>query len=322
MIRMEASPQMNSEEWERLVRDCGGHPLHLPDVHAAEQADGERVHLLFHKGTQVVGCALAFLNERSRFRKKPRLFLLPAAVAVRDDGGVDRTSIYEHILDLARNRGCRELIIQPNWGTHLEDVPLLSSHVDEVLIEFVLDLTRDPSAIEAGMHRVHRKNVRRAGRDGVTVEPDVTLDGLLTLRSMQQVSSDRSATKGGGFTVRDRAFFERLHKNVYAPGRGELLLARHEGKTVAGLAYVIGAGRAITVRSGSTPEGYALQAMYLLQSCVIQRAREHGVFELNLGGVPEAAAGEGHPQRGLYDFKRGWGGVETRSAGIRMAIAA
>ena len=320
MIRMETNPSMNSEEWEHLVLDCGGHPLHLPEVHVADQTGGERVHLLFHNGTQPVGCALAFLSDRGRLRRKPRRCLLPASVAVRADADVDRTSLYEHILDLARNRGCSELIIQPNWGAHLEEVPLLSTHVDEVLIEFVLDLRPDPGAIEAGMHRVHRKNVRRATRDGVTVEPDTTLDGLLTLRSMQQVSSDRSATKGGGFTVRDRAFFERLHENVYAPGRGELLLARHEGDTVAGLAYVIGAGRAITVRSGSTPEGYALQAMYLLQSCVIQRARERGVLELNLGGVPEAAANEGHPQHGLYDFKRGWGGTESRSAGIRMAI--
>ena len=248
--------------------------------------------------------------------------MLPAPVAVRQNADADRASFYERIVAFGRERKCSELIIQPHWGPGLENLPLFSGHVDDVLVEFVLDLNRDPNAIEAGIHRVHRKNVRRAARDGVTVEPDATLDGLLILRDMQQVSSERSAKKGGGFTVRDRTFFERLHQNVYAPGRGELLLARYEGKIVAGLAYVIGAGRAITVRSGSTPEGYALQAMYLLQSRVIERARERGVLELNLGGVPESATATDHPQRGLYEFKRGWGGTEIRSAGIRIAIAA
>jgi lipid II:glycine glycyltransferase (peptidoglycan interpeptide bridge formation enzyme) len=201
-------------------------------------------------------------------------------------------------------------------------MPAFSSHVSEVLVEFVLDLDRAPEAIEAGMHRVHRKNVRRATRDGVTVAPDSSLEGLLTLRSMQQSSSERSAQKGGGFTVRDRSFFERLHKTVYAPGRGELLFAYRDGKTLAGLAYVTGAGRSITVRSGSTPEGYALQAMYVLQSSVIDRARERGLRALNLGGVPEAAATPDHPQRGLYEFKRGWGGHETHSEGIHMTVSA
>jgi GNAT acetyltransferase-like protein len=323
MIQVEASPRMDGVEWERVVEACGGHPLHLPEVHEVEQAGSERMYLHFRNGTQTIACALAYRTASGRFRKRPRRFVLPASPAVRADADPSlRASIYEETIALARGQGCSEIIIQPHWGPHLEDVPLLAPHVSEIVIEFVLDLHRDPEAIEAGMHRVHRKNVRRAERDGVTVHSDATLDGLLTLRSMQQVSSERSAKKGGGFTVRDRSFFERLHQSVYATGRGELLLAFKDGKAVAGLAYLRGAGRAITVRSGSTPEGYELRAMYLLQSSVIERARERGALELNLGGVPLAAATLGHPQHGLYEFKRGWGGTEIRSSGIRMGIAA
>jgi len=322
MIQMETSARVDDEEWERLVQACGGHPLHLPQIQDVDQADNERMHVVFQNGSQPVACALAYQSAGGRFRRRPRRLLLPASPALRADAGTDRALIFEKIIELAQSLRCKELIIQPQWGTQFEDMPLFSSHVSEILIESVLDTNRDLSAIEAGMHRIHRKNVRRAARDGVTVSPDPTLEGLLTLRSMQQVSSERSAKKGGGFAVRDRSFFERLHKSVYSSGRGELLMAMKDGKPLAGLAYVTGAGRAITVRSGSTPEGYALQAMYALQSRVIERVRERGLLELNLGGVPEVAATEGHAQRGLYDFKRGWGGTERRSAGIRMAIDA
>jgi len=320
MIELETKSGMGGAEWESLVERCGGHPLHLPEVHAVDQADNERIHVLFRNGSETVGCSLAFQSGGGWFRKKPRSLLFPTPPALRLDAATDRVLVFERILELARNLRCNELVIQPNWGAHLAEIPAFSGHVSRRLIEFVLDLNRDPAAIEAGMHRVHRKNMRRAERDGVTVSRDSTIDGLLTLRSMQQVSSERSAKKGGGFTVRDNSFFERMHQTVYASGRGELLLAYKDGQPIAGLAYLIGARRAITVRSGCTRDGYALNAMYLLQSSVIQRAREKEVIELNLGGVPEEATQPGHPQRGLYEFKRGWGGTEIHSDGIRMAV--
>ena len=321
MIEMDTRPHMDPQEWEGIVRACGGHPLHLPDVHEVDYAESDRMHLLFLHGSRPVGCALAYRLAAGRFRKKPRTLLLPAPPALCAEAVADLEDVYRRILELARGLGHDELVIQPHWDTHLNTLSLLSSHVNEVVIEFVLDVSRDREAIDANVHRVHRKNVRRAERDGVTVELNRSLDGLLALRDMQQVSSARSAERGGGFSVRDRSFFERLHDRLYSRGRGELLLAIHNQKAVAGLAYLIGAGRAMTVRSGSTQEGYDLRAMYLLQSHVIDRVRERGILELNLGGVPEGAEEEGHPQHGLYDFKRGWGGTEQRSSGIRMAVS-
>ena len=320
MIELDTQPQMNPPEWEGIVQACGGHPLHLPDVHEVDYPESDRLHLLFRQGPRTVGCAIAYRLAAGRFRKKPRTLLLPAPPALCPEALPDLEDVYRRILELARDLGHDELVIQPHWDTHLGTLPMLSSHVSEVVIEFVLDVNQDRPAIDANVHRVHRKNVRRAERDGVTVELNRSLDGLMTLRDMQHVSSARSADRGGGFFVRDRSFFERLHDRLYSRGRGELLLAIHNQKAVAGLAYLIGAGRAMTVRSGSTEAGYDLRAMYLLQSHVIERVRERGILELNLGGVPEEAEREGHPQHGLYDFKKGWGGTEQRAAGIRMAV--
>jgi lipid II:glycine glycyltransferase (peptidoglycan interpeptide bridge formation enzyme) len=318
MIEVLAQGQMDAGEWERLVEACGGNPLHLPAVHEADLPEKDRLHLVFREGSETAACAIAYCRV-PRWRR-PSWLLLPAPPAVRPDAAAKRYAVYQGLLDFARRSRCRELIVHPHWGTTFDGFAPFSGHETKAVVEFVLDLGQDMEVITSGMHKVHRKNIRRAERDGVTVRQDDSLEALLTLRSMQEVASERSARRGGGFTVRDRGYFERVHRRVYDAGRGELLLAERGGTTVAGLAYLTGARRAITVRSGATPEGYETRAMYLLQNEVIKRVQHRGLIELNLGGVTEEAEKEGHSERGLYDFKRGWGGAALRSTGIRMEL--
>jgi lipid II:glycine glycyltransferase (peptidoglycan interpeptide bridge formation enzyme) len=170
------------------------------------------------------------------------------------------------------------------------------------------------------MDRVHRKNIRRAERAGLEVAPEPSPEALLVLRSMQELAAERSRQKGGGFRIRSREYFMKLHTHVFSPGIGELWTARKNGEIVAALAYLGAAGRAMTVRSGSSAVGYETRAMYLLQHAVIRRVRERGFTELNLGGVPEAAAGEDHPEHGLYDFKKGFGGESRLRTGLTVDL--
>jgi hypothetical protein len=321
MIEVLAMPRMDAGEWESLVETCGGNPLHLPAAHEAEFAENERLHLLFREGSGILACAIAYQRE-SRWLRRPGGLTLPAPAAIRPDAISEQNAVYEALLEFARGTRCRELIVHPRWGITFDGFAPFNGHTTGSLIEFVLDLDQDPDAILAGMHKVHRKNIRRAERDGVTVRQDGSLEALFVLRSMQEVAAERSARRGGGFAVRDKSYFERLHRKVYATGRGELWLAERGAAPVAGLAYLTGARRAVTVRSGATLEGYETRAMYLLQYEVIKRARDKRLIEINLGGVTEEAQQEGHPEHGLYDFKRGWGGVALRSTGIRMELGA
>ena len=50
------------------------------------------------------------------------------------------------------------------------------------------------------------------------------------------------------------------------------------------------------------------QGQDLIEYSLLARAKEQGLRELNLGGVPADAEREGHPQHGLFEFKRGFGG--------------
>ena len=58
MIQMETSARVDDEEWERLVQACGGHPLHLPQIQDVDQADNERMHVVFQNGSQPVALSL------------------------------------------------------------------------------------------------------------------------------------------------------------------------------------------------------------------------------------------------------------------------
>ena len=315
MTRAEAMPLMPPQTWEALVETCGGNPLHLPFGHEVDLSERDRLHLVFRNGTHIVACAIAY-RQKAGWRKKD-LFLPVAPALVSSDM---REAVMLSVLDFARHSGFRDVHVAPHWGATFDDLPSFSGHAEGVVIEFVLDLSPDLETLLTGMHKVHRKNIRRAERNGITLRQDGSLEALLSLRAMQEVAAERSARRGGGFKVRDRAYFERVQERVYKPGFGELLLAEQHGTPVAALAYLTGARRAITVRSGATPVGYETYAMYLLQYEVVKRAKERGSIELNLGGVAETAAEEGHPERGLYDFKRGFGGKALRSTGLRVAV--
>ena len=53
----------------------------------------------------------------------------------------------------------------------------------------------------------------------------------------------------------------------------------------------------------------------------VEDARARGLTRLNIGGVPEAAVNEDHPQHGLYEFKKGFGGDAYLRHSVSMKVA-
>lgn len=304
--------------WEAVVSACRGNPLHLPAVHRPAYDAGALRFLVFRDGEETAACALglATVPRLARLRRRGAELLLPTPPAALRD----TPAVMESLIDAVRGAGYRRLVVGTSAGRSYLDAPGLAPHVTTRIVEFVLDLRREPEEILSAMHKVHRKNVRRAERAGITVAAEPTLDALLALRSMQEVAAERSRQKGGGFRVQPAAYFEKLHRHVFSPGIGELWVARREGSIVAALAYLGTGETAMTVRSGSTPDGYETRAMYRLQAAVIDRARERGFTKLNLGGVPEAAAEDGHPEHGLYDFKKGFGAQAHLRTGLALDL--
>jgi lipid II:glycine glycyltransferase (peptidoglycan interpeptide bridge formation enzyme) len=198
----------------------------------------------------------------------------------------------------------------------------LGALLEYPLVEFLVDLTRGEGALLQAMHKKHRKNLRLAQESGLDVVEDATLEAFLSVREMQQSSAERSAEKGNRYGIQDERFYRESFEAIYRNGPGRVLFARKDGIAAAALAYLEFGRKAITVRSGSTPVGYETSAMYLLQFELIKRLAQRGFSELNIGGVPADAAELSHPQHGLFDYKRYYGGIPRACAGFTFNVKA
>lgn len=313
MAELQAHESFQHQAWERLVAQLGGNPLHLPQVHLAGRAEKDLRFLVLGRAGAEVACAPAFVTtpRLHQLRSRPRTLELPTAPAMAPANPEARLAIYRSLIEGCRVLGCLRLTIGCAWGDNFKDVAPLSEHITETIADFVLDLGPRLEDLTAGMHKAHRKNIRRAEKLGLTIRAETSLSALEHLRHVQLASAERSASHGHGFAIRDTAYYRALHENVYGAGIGEVLLAFKGEACVGAIAYLHAGTKGITVRSGCTAEGYEAYAMYLLQSELLKRAKERGIEKLNLGGVPAEAEGEGHPQHGLYMFKKGFGGEQS-----------
>ncbi len=320
-VQLEERRSIEESEWVRVVEACNGNALHLPATHLLDYPPESLRFLLFKEGETVVACALGLAVSRRLMRRipvGPGKLVLPTAPALADAVWAEAvlTALEAH----ARLSGYARLVVQPQSSAYFDRHELFARHAKESLIEFVLDLRRQHDEVLQGMHKTHRKNARRAEARGVTVVEDSSLEGLLRLRAMQEESSQRAAKKEHGFSVREETFFRKAHEHVYSKGLGRVLFAKRGDELLAGLAFLTAARRAVTVRSGSFPAGYEMYAMYLLYVKLIQLLLDQGAVELNLGGVPLEAANPSHPQWGLHEFKKGFGGCAVTRAGVDLPL--
>ena len=309
MMRVERLDPSDTGQWEERVRLCHGHGLHMPAVYLADHDPSVLQLLSFEEQGRTVACAIALDLAPGRLawlRKGGRVLQLPTAPAIAEPSAARavRDALFAH----ARDLGAGHLVIQPGYGTWITGDADLERFRTHSITEFVLDLRRDHEQILAGMHKIHRKNIRRAAKAGLELVEDSTVEGLLRLREMQLASSERAGSRTEGFAVQDEAFFRRVHENVYGSGLGTVLFARSGDEYVAALAWLKVAERVLTVRSGSLPLGYQSRAMYLLHDELIRRSLADSIVEVNIGGVPSGASQPDHAQSGLYEFKNGFGG--------------
>jgi hypothetical protein len=311
VVRIETLLGLKAEQWRQIVVALDGTPLHLPEPWLIDYAPAALVPLAFRDDREIVGAVVAIRHTRRFLRLWPKPFglYLPTAPALKQDG-LDKESLYASLVEYARREGYCTLVIEPRWGDNLSSLCSLSKSACPALIEFTIDLRHSLEQLTAAIHKKHRKNVRIAEQAGVSWSHDTTLDGMLMLRTLQMQSAERGAQRGNVFQVSKEEFYRKTYEAVYRNGPGRLMIATLEGRPVAALAYLEFGKKAVTVRSGSNREGYETSAMYLLQCELIRNLKERGVEELNIGGVPVSAAQPGHPQHGLYDYKRYYGGAE------------
>lgn len=163
-----------------------------------------------------------------------------------------------------------------------------------------IDISPSLDDILTGLPQKGRHAIRRAERDGVTVEKVAVTDKNAKL--MYKLLAE---TAEGQFGIRSYNYYKTFWQIFESAGLGQLFFAYFEGKVVAG-AYAMVLGTKSTYKDGaSIRKRTAYGASHLLQWKVIDWAKSQGALVHDFCGSPpsDEIGNAQHPHYGVGLFK-------------------
>ncbi|NJC21292.1 lipid II:glycine glycyltransferase (peptidoglycan interpeptide bridge formation enzyme) [Arthrobacter pigmenti] len=166
----------------------------------------------------------------------------------------------------------------------------------------ILDTTPEPNQLLRNLHSRGRNAVRRAEREGVTVQRmEPTDENFRTMYRLMTHIEDRSAAR-----LRSFEYYQRFWSNFVSAGQGRLYFVHEEGEPSVG-AFVINYGRKGTYKDGgSKPRRSQYGDSHLLQwTAITDLKNEHGIVEYDFCGTPpsDKLKDKTHQHHGLGLFK-------------------
>lgn len=163
-----------------------------------------------------------------------------------------------------------------------------------------LDLMPTLDDILMGLPQKGRHAIRRAERDGVTVELVPSND-----KNCKKMYALLSETAEGQFGIRSYNYYKTFWQRFEKAGLGQLFFASFEGNVVAG-AYAMVYGTKSTYKDGaSVRKRTAYGASHFLQWNVIEWAKSRGAVIHDFCGSPpsDELDNPDHPHHGIGLFK-------------------
>jgi serine/alanine adding enzyme len=250
-------------------------------------------------------------------------------------GATDADALMLAALDqLARRGRAVFLRLEPNLLEHDTDANVLHSFLllrgfqtaDPIQPRSTihLDLTPAPERLLAAMSKGHRADIRRAEREGVAMRVAETGADLDTFYAIMQATGARA-----GFAIHSRAYYQAAWDLFRADGHAQLLLAEHDGASLAAFLVFTWAGEGFYLYSGAIEAGMKSGANHALQRRALLWAREHCCARYDFWGIPDELgqaasamdeaervrleqAARDDPLFGVFRFKKGFGGQIVR----------
>lgn len=163
-----------------------------------------------------------------------------------------------------------------------------------------IDVSRSLNDIMTGLPQKGRHAIRRAERDGVTVQKV-----RVTEENAQLMYNLLAETAEGQFGIRSYNYYKTFWKTFEKAKLGKLFFAYFEGQVVAG-AYAMVFGEKSTYKDGaSVRKRTAYGASHLLQWHVIEWAKSKGALIHDFCGSPpsDEIGNPDHPHYGVGLFK-------------------
>jgi peptidoglycan pentaglycine glycine transferase (the first glycine) len=180
-----------------------------------------------------------------------------------------------------------------------------------------IPLDDSDDVILARMNQGTRRKIRQSLKNNIHYYEATSLADVAKFTALMQTTGSRNA-----FGVHEPAYYEMAFR-LFVPHHATLLLAEHEGDTLAGVFVFAVGDTAWYLYGASSNEKRNLMGSYGVQWQAMQWAKSRGCRYYDMWGIPdepEATLESEFEKRddglwGVYGFKRGWGGMVKRSVG-------
>jgi hypothetical protein len=163
-----------------------------------------------------------------------------------------------------------------------------------------LDLVADEEKLFAGLESSVRRAVRKAEKDGVTVEISQSAEAVKIFYSLQC-----KTRKKHGLPPQPFSFFLNIHKHVLSKDLGVVVVANYRQTPIAASVYFHLGDRTIYKYGASDETFQHLRGSNLVMWEAIKWYLRNGMKKLHLGRTSLA-------NEGLRRFKLGWGAAEEK----------
>jgi hypothetical protein len=288
---------VHEPDWNRSISEFRGatffHTAEWASV-LAEAYHYRPEHAVFKDGARTVGI-VPLMDVQSLLTGKRGVslpFTDECPPLLRD--GITPASLMEPLRRFGARRGWRYIELR-GGGDDLPDAVTSDEFaVHRLTLEASEDLQRKK------VQDSHRRNIQKSIREGVVVEHLQTREAMDIFYAMHCHTRRRH-----GLPPQPGRFFQLVHSIVIEPGHGFISLARLEKRWIAGAVFFQFGSQAVYKFGASDPKYQHLRANNLVMWEAITRFRKESLSELSFGRTDL-------PDLGLLQFKRGWGGQETR----------
>jgi Acetyltransferase (GNAT) domain len=200
---------------------------------------------------------------------------------------------FEEILNHGRKAGWRSIELRDSL---CKTDAKISSH----FYGHTLDIARNYETIAASFRDSTRRNTEKAQKSGITIQISTTADAMEMFYRLNCLTR-----RDHGLPPQPIRFFRKIQNHVISPHRGIVVLASYAGRIIAGAVYFHCNGKAV-YKFGASDRKYGhLRANNLVMAEAIRRLSEHGCKSLCFGRTEPC-------NKGLLQFKSGWGAAESR----------
>ncbi|HOW84892.1 MAG TPA: GNAT family N-acetyltransferase [Candidatus Aminicenantes bacterium] len=161
-----------------------------------------------------------------------------------------------------------------------------------------IDLRGTDEELLGRLHEGHRRNIRRAEREGVSIEFSGSLEAL---RGFCRLNG--RTRKRHGLPPQPFAFFAGIYEHALCRDLGFVVSARRSGRLLAAAVFFHFGGQALFKFGASDPASFPFRPNNLIIWEAMRRCRDMGLRSLSLGRTEP-------DNPGLLRFKRGWGARE------------